>query len=67
MKYFAKNKIIGIFENLENCITNTIENIDFTDENIALLFSPGAASFNLFKNEFDRGEKFSNIINSIKK
>ncbi len=28
-----------------------------------VLLSPGAASFNLFKNEFDRGEQFNKIVN----
>jgi len=32
-----------------------------------VLLSPGAASFNLFKNEFDRGEQFNKIVKSLKK
>jgi UDP-N-acetylmuramoylalanine--D-glutamate ligase len=31
-----------------------------------VVFSPGAASFNLFKNEFDRGDKFRKIVTSFK-
>lgn len=31
----------------------------------AVLFSPGAASFNLFRNAYDRGEKFKNIIKTF--
>jgi UDP-N-acetylmuramoylalanine--D-glutamate ligase len=30
-----------------------------------ILFSPGAASFNLFENEFDRGQKFIREVNKI--
>ena len=30
-----------------------------------VLLSPAAASFNLFKNEFDRGEKFKEAVNEI--
>lgn len=30
-----------------------------------LLFSPGAASFEKFKNEFDRGDKFNGLIEAI--
>lgn len=30
-----------------------------------VIFSPGATSFNLFQNEFDRGRKFNNAINYI--
>lgn len=32
-----------------------------------VLLSPGAASFNLFKNEFDRGEQFNKIVEKLKK
>jgi UDP-N-acetylmuramoylalanine--D-glutamate ligase len=31
-----------------------------------LLFSPGFASFGLFKNEYDRGDQFEKIINELK-
>ncbi|MYE38428.1 MAG: UDP-N-acetylmuramoyl-L-alanine--D-glutamate ligase [Candidatus Spechtbacteria bacterium SB0662_bin_43] len=31
----------------------------------AVLFSPGAASFNMFKNEFDRGEEFIRCVTSL--
>lgn len=30
-----------------------------------VLFSPGAASFNMFKNEFDRGEEFIRCVTSL--
>ncbi len=29
-----------------------------------ILFSPAAASFNMFKNEFDRAQQFNNIVNA---
>jgi len=31
-----------------------------------ILLSPGAASFGLFKNEFDRGEQFNKIVKNLK-
>ena len=31
-----------------------------------ILLSPGAASFNLFKNEFDRGEQFVHEMQKLK-
>jgi len=30
-----------------------------------ILFSPGAASFNLFRNEFDRGDQFKKFVNKL--
>jgi len=32
-----------------------------------ILLSPGAASFNMFLNEFDRGEKFVKAVKKFKK
>lgn len=32
----------------------------------AVLFSPGAASFNMFANEFDRGDKFNEAVKGLK-
>ena len=32
-----------------------------------ILFSPGATSFGLFANEFDRGRKFNEIVRTLKK
>lgn len=37
------------------------------DESGAVLLSPGFASFNLFKNEFDRGEQFRKLVVSLAK
>jgi UDP-N-acetylmuramoylalanine--D-glutamate ligase len=36
-----------------------------TREGDAILLSPGAASFNLFKNEFDRGRKFNEAVERL--
>jgi UDP-N-acetylmuramoylalanine--D-glutamate ligase len=30
-----------------------------------VLLSPGAASFSMFKDEFDRGTQFKDIVNSL--
>ncbi|MFH0968952.1 MAG: UDP-N-acetylmuramoyl-L-alanine--D-glutamate ligase [Patescibacteria group bacterium] len=39
---------------------------DLTEEGDMILLSPGAASFNLFLNEFDRGDKFKAAVEKLK-
>ena len=31
-----------------------------------ILLSPGAASFGIFKNEFDRGDQFNQLVRKLK-
>lgn len=40
----------------------TEEALRYTDKGDTLLFSPGFPSFNMFRNEFNRGEEFNRII-----
>jgi len=54
---FFKDKKIVLFENLEECVGYASASKKGT-----ILFSPGAASFEKFKNEFDRGEKFNQLL-----
>ena len=42
------------------------EALDVAKKGDILLFSPAFASFGMFKNEFDRGEKFIKLIRSLK-
>lgn len=37
----------------------------FAGEILPVVFSPGATSFGMFTNEFDRGEKFKNLVRGI--
>ena len=39
---------------------------DIVKEGDVVLLSPGAASFGLFSNEFDRGNKFKKIVEELK-
>lgn len=48
-------------ESLEDALTKAAS---FAGHGRTLLFSPGFASFGLFKNEYDRGEQFVSGINS---
>ena len=37
----------------------------FSDTWLPVVFSPGATSFGMFLNEFDRGDKFKSLVKSI--
>jgi len=57
------SKIINVFSSLESAYKNLINEIKKNNESKAiLLFSPGAASFNMFRDEFDRGQTFNKIV-----
>ena len=60
ISYF-KNIKPRLFENLEAILASVRGwlRVMGHKSNVTILFSPGAASFEKFKNEFDRGEKFN--------
>ena len=51
---------INEFDSLEKCLKKALE----MGAN-KIIFSPGAKSFEKFKNEFDRGEQFNLLINQL--
>ena len=55
---YGKNSKPAVYDNLEDVIFAIKENKKFTH----IILSPGAASFEKFKNEFDRGRKFNAFI-----
>ncbi len=64
-----KNKSVsfnGPFSNLEDCISSVKKYVDSlgNSQNI-VVFSPGATSFGMFTNEFDRGNKFMESVKRI--
>ncbi len=59
-----KNKTEGPFTSLQE-IMNKINN--HLSKGDCVLFSPGAASFNLFQNEWDRGRCFNEVIKVLYK
>lgn len=66
-RYF-RNQSAHLFEDLENILKAVRFSLDQKKgrkEKIFIIFSPGAASFEKFKNEFDRGEKFNLLIEKI--
>jgi len=55
------SKICNVFDNLGECLTYGLF-LAKNKEKAIIAFSPAAASFEKFKNEFDRGEKFNQIV-----
>lgn len=55
-------KIKGTFDNLEKLLLEVKKS---AGEGDIILFSPGATSFNLFHNEFDRGRKFNEAVEKV--
>lgn len=67
MRYF-KNQPVRLFEDLGNLLKTAnlySGQIGLAKEKRFLVFSPGAASFEKFKNEFDRGDKFNSLVKKI--
>ena len=52
----------GPFANLEEMLLSLKKQNPAND---TIVFSPGATSFGMFNNEFDRGEKFMNAVKSL--
>lgn len=55
-------QIYGPYQDLEQLLAKVREN---TQQGDIILFSPGATSFNLFQNEFDRGRKFNEAVRKV--
>lgn len=55
-------KVKGTYNNLLQLLADVKKEAKAGD---VILFSPGAASFNLFQNEFDRGRKFNAAVKKI--
>lgn len=53
------------FNNLEECFEKALELVENKNKS-KIIFSPGAKSFEKFKNEFDRGDKFNYLVSNIK-
>ncbi|MBP5450299.1 MAG: UDP-N-acetylmuramoyl-L-alanine--D-glutamate ligase [Spirochaetales bacterium] len=53
-----------VSDNLDSLVRGAFEQAESGD---VILFSPGATSFGLFANEFDRGRKFNECVRTLKK
>ncbi|MSR71502.1 MAG: UDP-N-acetylmuramoyl-L-alanine--D-glutamate ligase [Candidatus Taylorbacteria bacterium] len=59
---FVKNIPVTFCTSLDEAVKEALKSAKSGD---SLLFSPAFASFGMFKNEFDRGEKFNKIVLDI--
>lgn len=50
------------FENLDSCVDEAFRVVQRLKGKKVILFSPGAASFEKFLHEFDRGEQFNKLV-----
>jgi len=60
IKYFTATRKPKRFETLKECFNEALRAVD--GKKGIIIFSPGAASFEKFKNEFDRGAKFNRLV-----
>lgn len=61
-KEINKSKILGRFSDIKKAVKTTSETAQAGD---VILLSPAAASFGMFKNEFDRGEQFKKVVGDL--
>lgn len=60
----GEERIVGVYEDIESAVNDA--KAEAQEKEIVLL-SPGCASFGMFKNEFDRGDKFKKVVEGFKK
>ncbi|MCH8142589.1 MAG: hypothetical protein IH908_13435 [Proteobacteria bacterium] len=58
----AKTVPLSFAKSMELAVGKAAQSAEKGD---VVLLSPGAASFNLFQNEFDRGEQFAKAVSSL--
>lgn len=61
-KFGGSKKIAGRFNNFAQAVTAAY---DLSAPGDVVLLSPGCASFGMFKNEFDRGDQFNQIVSRL--
>ena len=58
--------LLGILKtNLISKDANRVYGITIAGDKLPVVFSPGATSFGMFANEFDRGNKFKSLVKEI--
>ena len=66
LKYF-KGSAQEIYSDLSSCVDAALASTKILKGKTTILFSPGAASFEKFLHEFDRGEKFDYLVRNMLK
>ncbi|MEA1925995.1 MAG: UDP-N-acetylmuramoyl-L-alanine--D-glutamate ligase [Patescibacteria group bacterium] len=57
------DKVLNTYDNIEQAVFDAFQK---TQNGDTILLSPGLASFGMFANEFERGEKFINAVEKIR-
>jgi len=60
----ASSKIVKTYDNIKDAVLMAYQNAQKSE---VVLLSPGCASFGMFANEYDRGNKFIEIVEKIRK
>ncbi|NPA58361.1 MAG: UDP-N-acetylmuramoyl-L-alanine--D-glutamate ligase [Aquificae bacterium] len=62
IKSMVKEKPVSVADSLEEAVKEAFSS---AEKGSVVLFSPGCASFDMFKNYKDRGEQFNKVVESI--
>ena len=58
-------KLTEMYSDFDLAVHRSFDEAKQAVQPVYILFSPGATSFAQFRNEFDRGEKFSAVVSDI--
>jgi UDP-N-acetylmuramoylalanine--D-glutamate ligase len=64
---FMDNETVYVFDSLEKLLAELKDNLltKYKGKNCKIVFSPGATSFGMFKNEFDRGNTYKDMVKKV--
>lgn len=62
LKQIMGDKVIGQVDSMESAMDLAVKSAKAGE---VVLLSPGFSSFDLFKNEFDRGDQFNQLVNAV--
>lgn len=68
MDHLGQEKVVETFDSLEKAVDaayGAAKELAKEKKSVYILFSPGATSFGMFKNEFHRGDEFVRIVETV--